>query len=478
MPLATNDRSVDLGAAIDDLCFRLATFKVDDVDEATRQKAVACLIDTVGVGLAGSSQPAARRATRWARENFRSGAAQMLNRRERLVPAGAAFANAVACHALDFDDTCYDGIVHASAIVLPAALATTERCDGSGIVLLEAFMAGCQAAVEVGRLMTDGLYHRGWFNTGLLGQLGASVAASRAARAPRDQLQRALSLATCDTGGFRAVLGSEAKPYLAGAAAEAGLRASDMAAAGLSVPADPWTHPCGFAATLAHGIAPQRHPRQGEWCFSSPGVALKLYPVCSAAQAAAEGLQLELARHGIDAASVARVEVGGTDLVVRSLRFVEPATPSEAQFSMNFALGCILRFGRLGPAELTAETLTDPTLRAEMAKVRLVLDEQLEAAPGRADTAPEAARLSIFLTDGRRLMCEVAAASGMPAKPFDERQLQAKFIANADHAGWDEDVAIRLFEQLWAIERLPTLKLLHLAPSRTAAAALPATLSP
>ena len=59
------------------------------------------------------------------------------------LPApNAAFANAMLCHGLDFDDTHSDSVSHVSAVVAPAALAAARGAGRDGRELLAAIVAG------------------------------------------------------------------------------------------------------------------------------------------------------------------------------------------------------------------------------------------------------------------------------------------------------------------------------------------------
>ena len=91
-----------------------------------RERAAIAVCDTIGVALAGASEPAARivRAADHVREPR-----QLPHPRHRPnAPSAsdAAFANGVAAHALDFDDMCFVSMAHPSCALVPAALAAAR----------------------------------------------------------------------------------------------------------------------------------------------------------------------------------------------------------------------------------------------------------------------------------------------------------------------------------------------------------------
>ncbi|EWY36549.1 hypothetical protein N825_22610, partial [Skermanella stibiiresistens SB22] len=155
---------------------------LDAVPDAVAAVARCCLVDTLGVALAGSATAVAGTAQAVAFACGASGNSTVLGTASQLAAPAAAFANGAAAHALDFDDNCYAGVVHGSAVVLPAALAVAEAVDASGADLLTAFIAGSEAEYAVGAAATLSLYDRGWWTTGVLGPIGAAAAAARLLR--------------------------------------------------------------------------------------------------------------------------------------------------------------------------------------------------------------------------------------------------------------------------------------------------------
>ena len=75
--------------------------------------------------LAGVIEPAARMVRQMAEEDSR-GDCRILGSHHTAGPDGAALANGVAAHALDFDDMCFVSLAHPSCALVPAILATGE----------------------------------------------------------------------------------------------------------------------------------------------------------------------------------------------------------------------------------------------------------------------------------------------------------------------------------------------------------------
>ena len=66
-----------------------------------------CIIDTVGVTIAGSVTSSAKKIYLSANETYKDGNCTILGSDRTLNAAGAALTNGAAAHALDFDDNCF-----------------------------------------------------------------------------------------------------------------------------------------------------------------------------------------------------------------------------------------------------------------------------------------------------------------------------------------------------------------------------------
>lgn len=422
--------------------------------------AIRCLVDATGVALAGRDRPAAAGALAVARARGSAGVCRLIGRAEALGPAGAALANAAAIHALDFDDTSYAGTLHATAVVWPAALAAAELADASGGHALTAFVAGAEVAYALGRAFGNAAYDRGWWTTALLGTVGAAAGAARALGLNGATAGHAVALAAAQAFGTRAVMGSAAKPYLCGQAAAAGLEAALAARAGIDGPERPIESGFGLAA-LAGAPAADWGAVDAigrRYALVDPGIAVKQYPVCSSAQAAAQAMATLRADHALDAAQVARVDCAVAPMVAECLPFPAPRTVGQAQFSLPFAVGCILAYGRLTPGELAEAALADPRLRQAMAKVSMAVDPALAAGERDRRERPEACVVTAVLADGRRLARRVDAALGMPADPMPDAAIDAKFLSCAAASGVDPPAAAALLARLRGLARLPAIR--------------------
>jgi 2-methylcitrate dehydratase PrpD len=420
-----------------------------DVPAARIDAAHRAILDVAGVTYAGIATPFATLVRETAAADFRDGPSGVLGTALRLAPAGAAHVNAVAAHALDFDANFNTGMVFAPAILFSAILATGEAEGVSGADAVTAFAVGTEICRVLGAALSeapyrkdrDGLFYRGWFNSAVLGPIGAAAAVASLLKLDAETASFAIAIATVQAGGLRNAVGTDIKPYLCGRAAEIGLRAAYLARGGAKGPIEAFEGARGLIQVVGGGRwTPEAFAGLGGW--GDPGTSFKLYPACSSIQAAAEAFEHLLDIDRIDRARVARVYCDVTRHIGSNLAFPHPTNVTEAQFSMQFAIGCVLAHGRFTADLLTPATLKEPAVMAAMEKVEMRVSPALDTEEIRRD-GPEATEVTIETLDGVRYSHFQLAASGKPNNPVSDALLDAKFRKNlAPFAAPDRVVAL------------------------------------
>ena len=318
-------------------------------------------------------------------------------------------------------------MVHASAVVWPAAWAAAEMVGASGAQTLDAFIAGVEVHCALGRAFTHALFWRGFWTTGLLGSMAAAAAAAKAFALDKEATDAAIGIAMAQASGLRAIVGTPMKPVACGMATELGVRAALMARAGIRARPDMAAHPHGFTALLNQGVLEfgELDKLGTYYTLAQQPMAFKLYPICSYGQAAVEAL---LAVRTALGTPPARVLCEVPQAVLDNMPYGRPTEPTQAQFSLTFALGAVLAFATIAPEHLHAMTLRDPRLAAAMDLVTVRVAADGTAGQALAD-CHEGAVVTAYDEAGRSVTHTVRVATGMPQRPLKESQLEAKFLA-------------------------------------------------
>ncbi|MBI3048382.1 MAG: MmgE/PrpD family protein [Acidobacteria bacterium] len=441
---------------------------------AARERAAAAVRDTVGVMLAGATEPAARLVQAMAAEEGR-GRCAVLGTSLRTGPSSAALANGIAAHALDFDDMCFVSLAHPSCALLPAALAAGELAGASGRSLLEAYVVGFEIECRLGTVMNPRHYHeRGWHCTSTIGTVGAAAAAARVLGLGLPEAGHALGIAASSACGLKENLGSMVKPLHAGMAARNGVVAALLARRGYTASERSLDGPQGFLAAM--GAEHRTLERavidlDSHWEILATGITVKLYPSCAATHPTLDLLLDLRTRERFTADDVEAIEIDVDSMTPRLLIYDRPATGLEGKFSMPFCAAAAVVDGEVGIGTFDVERIQSPAVQAVIPKVTMRVDPALDT------QAPLShARVTLRLRDGRVLTASADGARGYPARPASEEELAAKFSSCARRS-ISPEAAARAWATLADVERIADVSTLAdlLTPAartrRTAAAA-------
>jgi 2-methylcitrate dehydratase PrpD len=437
---------------------RLGDFVRDAAPPAeARARAAIAVLDTVGVSLAGASEPASL-IVRQVVAAEGGDACTVFGTPVRASMSGAALANGTAAHALDYDDMCFISLAHPSAPLVPAVLAAAESARLAGRAVLDAYVVGFEIEARLGRLMNPRHYQRGWHCTSTLGTVGAAAAVSRLLRLDAAAAGHALAIAASEASGLKENFGTMVKPLHAGLAARNGVLAALLAQAGMTASERALDGPQGFLhaldserAALDEAIADLGK----RWEILDTGITVKLYPSCAGTHPSLDAILDLRRREGFGADEVERIDVDVDAIVPTILIHDRPATGLEGKFSLPFCAAAAVVFGRVGIDTFEAASLTNPEVTALMPRVAMHVDSSLDAgAPPLTQ-----ARVHVRLRDGRVLTQRANGARGYPANPASDEELDAKFLACAGRAlsGAASARALDLLRRLETLEDMRTL---------------------
>ena len=430
----------------------LATFTATAAppDDARRRAATAFL-DTVGVTLAGATEPAARAAQQLVAG---SGAeqTQVFGTALRGPATTSALANGTAAHALDYDDMCFVSLAHPSAPLVPAALAAAELAGQSGRAALDAYVVGFEVECLLGRRLQPRHYQRGWHPTSTLGTIGSAAAASRLLGLDAGTTAHALAIAASQASGLKENFGTMIKPLHAGLAAQNGITAALLAQHGLTGSDLAIDGPQGFLSAMdgSHtdlgDIASDLGTR---WEILETGITVKLYPSCAGTHPALDALLLLRGRERFSAADVEAIDVAVDSITPTILIHDRPSSGLEGKFSMPYCAAAAMVHGRVGLDTFEPAALQDSAIRALMPRVTMYVDSRFDgAAPPLTQ-----ARVVVRLRDGRVFELAANGARGYPAQPASDEELTGKFLSCAKRA-LGPDRAARALDAIRSIETI------------------------
>ncbi len=400
--------------------------RFEDLPAAVVERAKVFVLDSLGVGIAGSSvaggEGLLRVASGW------GGApggidVPVWGRRARLAAPAAAFLNAWQMHNQEYDCLHEGAVVHAMAAVLPAALAAAElRGGASGGELIAALAVGIDIAAGLGLASRTGFR---FFRPGTAGGFGAVAAAGRLLGLDRPALEAAFAWQLAQTSGTMQAH-TEGSPILPAQIAfntRAALQSCEMATLGFAAARAVFEGPYGYLPLFegTFDLEPVLASLGQQWRLAE--FSHKPFPAGRATHGGIEGVRVLRAEHGFVAADVARVEVIAPPLIVR-LVGRPPRTDAGASYArlcMAYAVAKTLQHGALDLAHFRGEALADPETYELAARVETRDDGTIDPNA----LAPQT--LMVHLKDGRALRWRSETMLAHPARPLTRQQHLEKF---------------------------------------------------
>lgn len=426
-----------------------------DLPDIVVQRAKVFVLDSLGVGIAGSSVEGGEGLLGVA-SGWGAPAVPVWGRTARLAAPAAAFLNAWQMHNQEYDCLHEGAVVHAMAAVLPASLAAAElRGGASGAELIAALAVGVDIAAGLGLASRAGFR---FFRPGTAGGFGAVAAAGRLLGLDRPALEAAFAWQLAQVSGTMQAHteGSPILPVQIAFNTRAALQSCEMATLGFAAARAVFEGPYGYLPLFegAHDLESVLASLGRDWRMAE--FSHKPYPAGRATHGGIEGVRVLRAQHGFGSADVARVEVIAPPLIVRLVG--RPPRPdsgaSYARLCMAYAVAKTLQHGALDLAHFRGEALADPETYALAARVETRDD-------GTTDPnalAPQT--VVVHLADGGALTWRGETMLAHPARPLTREQHLEKFYRCLAFSAEPlaTDAAARLVEAVDRLEEMADVR--------------------
>jgi 2-methylcitrate dehydratase PrpD len=411
------------------LARRCAALQFTDLPREVVDTAQLCILDWLGVTLAGSGEPGPTILLGLHRPVGEGGVSVIGHPGIRLAARDAALVNGTSSHVLDFDDVNTVLIGHPSVAILAAALAITEALELSGRDLITAFVAGYETACRVAAAVGPTSYLRGFHNTATIGTFGAAAAAAHLMGLDTEDTRTTLGLAATEAAGLGCMVGTMAKSFHAGRACQNGILAAQLAARGFTANQTAVEAPKGFAATATghcDQVAALADPPQGWHLLNN---LFKFDASCYMTHSALAGIRDLMSRNQLTADELGAVALHLGDLEIDTCALAQPQTGLEVKFSVAH-LVAMAALHRPTTVILDADA-DDSDVIALRGRVSVIGDGS-SGAPTRVD---------ITTTEGRQLSTAHDVNTPDPDKAATRDRVQEKFRTIASPILGDQRVA-------------------------------------
>ncbi|XP_075690428.1 cis-aconitate decarboxylase-like [Rhinoderma darwinii] len=447
----------------------------EHLSEVVRHRSKRMILDNIGVGLIGSTTHVFKIVLKYCQDlHFsaygNSPSCSVYGQKGlKLSPTLAAFANGVAVHSMDFDDTWHPA-THPSGAVLPAILALSQMLSHERKVSGEDLLAAFNVGIEIqGRLMSFSseakTIPKKFHPPSVVGTMGSAAASAKLLSLDKDQCTHALAIAASLAGAPMANAATLAKPLHIGNATRLGLEAAILAANGMeanSLILDDVPGCSGFSAFYGD-YQPKSLASPGkyyEFLLEKQDIAFKSFPAHLGmhwiADAAVSVRNRFVEQYGpIDPSTIQNILIRIP--VSKYINRPYPDSEHQARHSFQFNACTALLDGEVNIRSFHEDRMFRKELHNLLSKVVVEHPQDNEA-----NFDKMYGEVVLLLKNGDVIIGKCNTFYGHWRKPLSQESLLKKFSSNAGHVLQEDQIQgiIQMVENLESVTDSSQLPLL------------------
>ncbi len=409
-----------------------ADLRYEDLGERAIREAKRYLLDSLGCGFGGYRQEDARIALAVLDETAGTGPSTILGSGKRVDPVSAALANALMVRVMDYNDIYWQQDPSHPSDIIPAAMACGERADGSGQDLLLGIILGHEFEMRLCEAAFPGIRERGWHHATLTAFV-SPIVAGRMLGLSWEQIQHAIGISASRHATLGAVTAGKLtmmKNTVDPLATQSGVLAALLAEKGYTGPEHVIDGKEGLVQcfgpewkleTLVNGLGES-------WRIERCG--MKAFPTEALTHAPISAVLDIVQEHDLAPEQITKVHIRSlgraADILADPSKY-DPRSKETADHSLPYVIAAAVVDRQVTPAQFEPEKIMDEQIRAQLQKVEVVADPEIE----KVFPALQRVIVKIETTDGRELTTSLDYPKGDPRNPLTDGEVEEKFDALA-----------------------------------------------
>ena len=424
---------------------RVCSVRYADIPVSTFAMLRTCLVDTIGVALAGGADLKEKEMQLMELIDDGSDVVAPIGFDQKTSIPNAILLNGLSSHFLELDDGVRYGVIHPSAPLFSALLPIAMVKNVSWEQFVLGAICGYETSIRIASAMQPSHYSKGYHPTATCCTLGVAVGIAVMLGYNRQEIKDSLGAATISAYGTLKVLEdvSELKPYNCAKAALMGYYAAIMGKVGFKSPEDPLSGENGFLKMMCDHFDMER--LVGQWdSLAIEKIYLKPYASCRHTHPEIEAAIFIREQEGFDPEKISAIRITTYKGVIGKHDGNIIYGESSARMSIPYSLAVALMTGRAGIEEFTDKYIKDSLIQRLTKMVVIVDDEELSS------LVPDKRVAIVYVeqTDGKSFMKRVDYPKGEPENPLNQEELYTKFSSLAIHGGMTERKADELFHMV------------------------------
>jgi len=390
------------------------------------------LLDSFGCALGGYKQHDVAIALSVLDEIAGKGLATVIGSSKKVDVVSAALANALMIRSMDYNDIYWKQDPSHPSDIIPAALAACERAETGGKELIVGIVLGYELEMRFCEAGFPGVEERGWHHATLTSFV-SPIVAGRMLRLSVDQIQNAIGISGCRhvtlgsvSAGELTMMKNAADPL----ATQSGMLAALMAEKGYTGPSHVIDGMEGFVHCIGSGwqLNVLTDALGDSWRITQCG--MKAFPTEALTHAPISALIHLLKSNDLKPEQVEEVTIHtlsrAADILSDPSKY-DPRTRETADHSLPYVIAVALVDRQVSPASFTIEKIMDPDVRAQLRKVKLVGDKEIDSVFPRLQRTI----VKVRTIDGQTYMHQLEYPKGDPRNPLSDQEVEEKYLSLA-----------------------------------------------
>ena len=434
-----------------------ADLKFDHLSPEAIYQAKRFLLDSLGCALGGYRQRDVCIALAVLEEIAGSGPATVIGSGSRMDPVSAALANALMIRVMDYNDIYWKQDPSHPSDIFPAALACCERAQSDGRELIVGLVLGHEFEMRFCEAAFPGIRERGWHHATLTAFV-SPIVAGRLLRLGWEQIQHAIGISASHHATLGAVTAGKLtmmKNTVDPMATQSGVFAALLAEKGYTGP----EHVVDGKEGLVHCFGPQwklnvlSDGLGDSWRVTQCG--MKAFPTEALTHTPISAVLDLVKQHDLTPEQVANIHIRSlaraADILADPSKY-DPRSKETADHSLPYVIAAALVDRQVTPLQFTPEKIMDSAIRAQLKKVEVVADPEIE----KVFPALQRVIVTIRTTDGRDLTRQLDYPKGDPRNPLTDHEVEEKFEALAEPV-LSPAARRKVIDTVWGLEKLASV---------------------
>lgn len=431
-----------------------AALEYKHLSEEAVYQAKRYLLDSVGCALGGYQQHDVKIALEVLDEVAGRGPATVIGTGKKMDAVSASLANALMIRCMDYNDIYWKQDPSHPSDIFPAAMAACEREKSGGKELIVGFVLGHEYEMRFCEAAFPGIRERGWHHATLTAFVSPFVA-GRGLRMSWEKIQHAVGISAsrhCTLGAAVSGKLTMIKNTVDPMATQSGVFAALLAEKGYTGP----EHVIDGKEGLVHCLGPEwklnilTDGLGDSWRITQCG--MKFFPTEALTHAPISAVLDLVKENDLDPDNVTKIQIRSlaraADILSDPSKY-DPHTKETADHSLPYVIAAALVDRQVTPAQFEMAKIMDPTIRAQLKKVEVVADPEIE----KVFPALQRVIVNITTADGRTLSKQLDYPKGDPRNPLTDAEIEEKYAALADGV-LSQKAQKKLKDAIWSLEKL------------------------